>query len=107
MKFVSKEIKIGFFGLTYKPNSDDLRESPSIKIVSKISNEPNLLIHVIEPNIKKLPEFLPKNLIFMDYKEAVKKMDVIVTLVKHDEFIYVKKHIKKNTVKIDACGIFN
>ena len=51
-----KEIKISCLGLSFKPNIDDLRESPAIKIASELSLKYEHQVISVEPHIKNLPE---------------------------------------------------
>ncbi len=74
-----KKIKIGIFGLSFKPNVNDLRESPSIKIISRLNENYNLLI--CEPNIENHPEFF-----LTDIEYTKKHSDLLVFLVAHDQF---------------------
>lgn len=92
-----KIINIGFLGATYKANSEDLRESPSLKIIKYFTNKRNIKILVAEPNIvNKKIDFL--NIINTNY--VIKKSHLIVILVNHDQF---KKNILK--YKIDLLDI--
>tara|TARA_Y100000589_G_scaffold122176_1_gene116525 strand:+ start:2037 stop:3239 length:1203 start_codon:yes stop_codon:yes gene_type:complete len=78
-KFGSKP-KIGCLGLTFKPDVDDLRESPALKIVNElIMNEYD--IYIAEPNIKEY-----KNIKIYQYNEVLNKADLIFILVSHKEF---------------------
>lgn len=96
-----KELKIGIYGLTFKPNIDDLRESPALKIAQKIA----LLdceVFAIEPNITSF-----KGLKMMNINESIDAIDLKVFLVKHKEFCKRSflKSIQGNQL-LDFCGIF-
>ena len=54
-KIKKKKISISFYGITYKPNSDDFRESPALEIVRNFSKKSNIECLIVEPNLKKLP----------------------------------------------------
>ena len=91
--------KVAMMGLAFKPDIDDLRESPAIDIVSeimKLSNNTEILIS--EPNLSRHQFF---NL--TDYNESFQKADIVVFLVAHTPF----KTLPKNTNKeiLDFCGI--
>lgn len=76
---------VALLGLAFKPNIDDLRESPAVNIAQKMLNADNANILLVEPNINQLPEKLAAgNLVSLE--EAVKQADVLVVLVAHDEF---------------------
>lgn len=73
--------KIAILGLAFKPDIDDLRASPAIKIAAKLTKESFAEWMVVEPNIPSHPQFE-----LTPYEEAVAKADVIVVLVKHSKF---------------------
>ena len=73
--------KIAILGLAFKPDIDDLRASPAIKIAAKLTKESFAEWMVVEPNIPSHPQFE-----LTPYEEAISKADVIVVLVKHTKF---------------------
>jgi len=81
-----KEITIGILGLSYKPNIDDLRESPSMEIALSLK-EKGYNIVGCEPNVKKEEIKGIKNL---PLNEILKEADYLVLTLAHNEF---KKHI--------------
>lgn len=90
---------IALMGLAFKPNIDDLRESPAKYIVQKVlQNDNNGECFIVEPNIKEHNVFK-----LTDYNEAVAKADIIVFLVAHNEF----KELSLGTDKVvlDFCGV--
>ncbi|NCP84918.1 MAG: UDP-N-acetyl-D-mannosamine dehydrogenase [Bacteroidetes bacterium] len=90
---------IAIMGLAFKPNIDDLRESPAKYIAQKVlQNDNNGEYFIVEPNIKENKVFKLTN-----YKEAVEKADIIVFLVAHKEFKDLE--ITKDKVVLDFCGI--
>jgi UDP-N-acetyl-D-mannosaminuronic acid dehydrogenase len=84
-------------GLAFKPNIDDLRESPALYIAKEIYKSPQKCM-IVEPNISVHDFFNLTNL-----KQAVKLCDIIVILVKHDEFASLV--LNENQVLIDFCGV--
>jgi len=86
-----KKIKIGFLGVSYKPNTGDLRESPAIKIVNYIIKK-GYEVAVCEPNIDSHPIF---HLSTID--KLLKSCELIVKLVGHNEF----KELSNNEAIID------
>lgn len=91
---------IAMMGLAFKPNIDDLRESPAKQIVSKVMqscNNANIL--VVEPNVKVHNVFK-----LTDYKEAYDKADIAVFLTAHNPFKTLPWSDEK--VILDFCGIY-
>lgn len=82
-----KNPKIGCLGLAFKPDIDDLRESPALQIVQSLSQEPNCQIYAVEPNIEKLPSSFNDNVILASLEDALQNCDIVAVLVKHREFI--------------------
>lgn len=93
----SLEPKVACFGIAFKPDIDDLRESPSLQIVNQLLLK-GLGLIVAEPNIKT-----HKTIKITDYKEAVSEADIIVFLVAHKEFKHLE--IPEDKVVIDICGV--
>ena len=90
---------IAIMGLAFKPNIDDLRESPAKYIAQKVlQNDNNGEYFIVEPNITEHNVFKLTN-----YKEAVEKADIIAFLVAHYEFKDLE--ISKDKVVLDFCGI--
>ncbi len=93
--------RIALLGLAFKPNIDDLRESPAKYIVQKVlQNANDEEYYIIEPNINEHKVFK-----LTSYEEAIDKADIIVFLVAHDEFKNYKT-IKEKIV-LDFCGALN
>lgn len=91
---------VAMMGLAFKPNIDDLRESPAKYIVTKVMqgcNNANIL--VVEPNIKEHNVFK-----LTDYKEAYDKADIVVMLVAHDPFKTLPW--TEDKVILDFCGVY-
>ena len=91
---------IALMGLAFKPNIDDLRESPAKYIVQKVLQNANNEIHyIVEPNIKEHTVFK-----LTDYMEAVENADIVAFLVAHDEFKTIE--ISKEKQVLDFCGVY-
>ena len=90
---------IALMGLAFKPNIDDLRESPAKYIVNKVlQNDSNSEYFIVEPNIDSHNVFKLTN-----YNEAIVKADILVFLVSHEVFKNLK--ISNDKVILDFCGI--
>lgn len=95
-----REPVVALMGLAFKPNIDDLRESPAKYIASKVMqghNNGDFLI--VEPNVKEHKVFK-----LTHYKEAYEKADIVAFLVAHDKFKELEWRDDK--IILDFCGIF-
>ena len=91
---------VAMMGLAFKPNIDDLRESPAKCITTKVMQACNNAdILVVEPNVKEHKVFK-----LTDYKEAYEKADIVVFLTAHDPFKELS--YTKGKVILDFCGIY-
>lgn len=101
------EITVACFGLAYKSNIDDIRESPSIKIVEALASSSSSTIIVVEPNISVLPEALAKfNVVLVDGDEGC-LADILVVLVAHDDFRVILKDRNDASKVVNICGAFH
>lgn len=90
--------KLALMGLAFKPNIDDLRESPAKYIAQKVLQDAqDEQYYIVEPNIKD-----HKVLKLTDYKTAVDQADIIVYLVAHNEF---KSLDTAGKIVLDFCGV--
>ena len=92
----TKKAKIACMGLAFKPNIDDLRESPALHIARTLKAD-SLDIIAVEPNINTHKEFE-----IVSYKEALQEADIVVFLVGHTEF---KELEVSDKIVLDFCGI--
>ena len=85
----------------FKPNIDDLRQSPANFVAQKIlQNDINGKYFIVEPNINEHNVFK-----LTDTETAISNADIIVFLVAHNEFENIK--IRKDKLVLDFCGIIN
>lgn len=90
--------KIACLGLAYKPNIDDLRESPALYITERLVSEGYDILPV-EPHVDRFEKFQ-----IYDLEEALEKADLVVFLVAHNKF----KHLNiKDKDILDFCGVLN
>lgn len=91
---------VAMMGLAFKPNIDDLRESPAKYITTKVMQACNNAdILVVEPNITSHNVFK-----LTDYREAYDRANIVVFLTAHDPFKTLPYRTDK--VILDFCGIF-
>jgi UDP-N-acetyl-D-mannosaminuronic acid dehydrogenase len=104
-----KQPVIAALGIAFKPDIDDLRESPSLNIVDKLAGQiEGAEIKVVEPNVEELPERLAKhaNLSKADFEEAVDAADIVLLLVDHHQFKEADRALLEQKVVIDTKGIW-
>ena len=90
---------VAMMGLAFKPNIDDLRESPAKYITTKVMQSgSNADILVVEPNVAEHNVFK-----LTDYREAYDKADIVVFMVAHDPFKTLPRRDDK--IILDFCGI--
>src|SRR5690554_1905050 len=99
-----KDIKVACLGLAFKPDIDDLRESPAMQITQAIA-EISCQVLAVEPNIEALPDKLQHSHVELaELKTAIEKADVICVLVKHKQFIEFSS-IQSAELLVDAVGL--
>ena len=100
--------KVACLGLAFKPDIDDLRESPALEITAHLAHEINGEIFAVEPFVEKLPASLEKyrNVQFRNVASAVADADVIVLLVNHRQFASIDRTLLEGKVVIDTRGMW-
>lgn len=97
----NRKPSVAIMGLAFKPNIDDLRESPAKYIAQKVLQDAqDEQYYIVEPNIIDHQVFKITNC-----DEAIKKADILVFLVAHDEFKNL--HIDSEKIVLDFCGVLN
>lgn len=92
---------IALMGLAFKPNIDDLRESPAKYIVQKVLQDAqDENYYIVEPNITSHQVFK-----ITPYQEALEKSDIVAFLVAHQEFKEVS--LNEDQILLDFCGVLN
>lgn len=100
------EVKIACFGLAFKPDIDDLRESPAMEIAHMISEWHVGKTMVVEPNIEQLPKKLIGHAELATIDDALRDADVIVMLVDHKQFKAIPAEQVVQTYIVDTKGVW-
>lgn len=99
------DIKVACLGLAFKPDIDDLRESPAVGVAKKIASL-GCKVQAVEPNINELPTKLQGTGIELSaLGSALANADVVCVLVKHRPFIEAITEIRKHSQCIDVVGL--
>jgi UDP-N-acetyl-D-mannosaminuronic acid dehydrogenase len=100
------DITVACLGLAFKPDIDDLRESPALNITTQLSHL-GCNVSAVEPNIEALPQGLdlPNLKLSPSLEEAIADADVVCVLVKHKGFISARGEIQNSSQIVDAVGL--
>ena len=98
---------VACLGATFKANVNDMRESPSLKIVEALAKKPNLEVLLVEPHIESLPKSLEGIARKESLESALKEADIVLLLVDHREFSYITKDELKDKIVIDTKGFLS
>lgn len=103
-----KTPRIACFGLSFKANIDDLRESPALQIVIELARIGAGKLFVVEPNITSLPASLAQfdNVELVSIDHALKESDIVLGLVDHSEFRNLESDSLNETIVIDTRGMW-
>ena len=96
---------VACLGLAFKPDIDDLRESPALQLVEDLAAEGHQLA-VVEPNIKTLPSSLAgrPNVTLLPLEEALAQADIITVLVGHHSFLNLQANMVQGKTVMDFVG---
>lgn len=95
-----KKPQVALMGLAFKPNIDDLRESPAMKIAKHLVAEmPDVKFNIVEPNISSHPDF---NIV--DFQTAFEQSDIVVYLTAHKQFFMLPQEANDKLI-LDFCGV--
>ncbi|CAI1065500.1 UDP-N-acetyl-D-mannosamine dehydrogenase [Serratia ficaria] len=102
----ASEVKIACFGLAFKPNIDDLRESPAVEVAHLIADWHVGETLAVEPNVEQLPKTLAGQVTLKSIADALRQADVIVMLVDHQQFKAIRPEEIKQTWVVDTKGVW-
>lgn len=100
----SRDVTVACFGLAFKANIDDLRESPAVAIAQQVVETHPGRVLAVEPNIEELPRKLPGSLILTSADVALQEADIVVLLVDHKEFREVVPNPRQ--LVVDTRGLW-
>ncbi|MDE9481770.1 UDP-N-acetyl-D-mannosamine dehydrogenase [Xenorhabdus bovienii] len=100
------EIKIACFGLAFKPNIDDLRESPAVHITKMVAQWHVGQTVAVEPNVHELPNSLKERVELVDMQQALNEADVVLMLVDHSQFKAIAGREIKQKWVVDTKGVW-
>jgi UDP-N-acetyl-D-mannosaminuronic acid dehydrogenase len=99
------DLTVACLGIAFKPDIDDLRESPALGIAQQVADF-GCRVQVVEPNIEALPASLRRgNVLLATFEEAIAQADVVCVLVKHKPFINQAHAVRGKDAVIDAVGL--
>ncbi len=98
--------KVACLGLAFKPNVDDLRESPAVEIAAALADD-GFEVMAVEPHVNALPKTLADrdNLVLTSLDEALEQSDIVLLLVGHAAFAGANESLEDRAV-IDAVGLW-
>ena len=82
----ASEIAIACFGLAFKPDIDDLRESPAMAVAQRIAAWHSGKTWVVEPHVTTIPDRLAQDASLVSAEQALQQADILVMLVDHARF---------------------
>lgn len=99
------DLTVACLGLAFKPDIDDLRESPALGIAQQVAKL-GCKVLVVEPNIHELPKSLETaNVELVSIEDAIRYADALCVLVKHSPFIEARQKLQAHSVVVDAVGL--
>jgi UDP-N-acetyl-D-mannosaminuronic acid dehydrogenase len=102
-----KRHTVACLGLSFKPNIDDLRESPAVEVVKLLAERGIADVVAAEPHVHALPRELDGlGIEFTDALSAIDRADIVVLLVDHRQFSLIDATALKDKTLIDTRGLW-
>ena len=102
----ASEVTIACFGLAFKPDIDDLRESPAVGVTQKIAEWHSGKTWVVEPHIEQLADSLAVNAELVSCEQALAQADILVMLVDHRAFRAINAADVQQNWIVDTKGVW-
>jgi len=102
----ASDITIACFGLAFKPNIDDLRESPAVGVAQKIAEWHSGTTWVVEPHIEQLADSLADKAELVSCEQALAQADILVMLVDHRAFRAIDAADVQQNWIVDTKGVW-
>lgn len=99
-------LRVVCLGLAFKPNIDDLRESPALAICEQLVDMPGIEVIAVEPHIDTLPDRLAGRVRLEDLATALQTADIALLLVDHAVFQGAQVHLAAGAQVIDTRGLW-
>ena len=102
----SESLVVSCLGVAFKPDIDDLRESPALEITKRLVRELPGKVNVVEPNALELSDGLKDKAELLATDKAIASSDILVLLVDHKEFKAVDRKLLQGKLVVDTRGIW-
>jgi UDP-N-acetyl-D-mannosaminuronic acid dehydrogenase len=99
--------RIALLGLSYKPNVDDLRESPAVAVAEELMAAKAGELFLVEPHLADPPRtFVDKPKVhWTNVDEAIREADIVALLVAHEQFRHIDRAALSEKILIDTVGL--
>ncbi len=102
-----EELTIACLGLAFKPDIDDLRESPALAIAQQVGVMGFAQLILVEPNISEIPQGFDRELTkFLDLEVALLEADLVLLLVDHTPFKEMDLSLLSGKQVVDTRGVW-
>lgn len=101
------DVTVSCFGLAFKADIDDLRESPALMITKRIAHCHRGTVLAVEPNISALPASFEGEMTLVSTEAALAKSDVVVLLVDHKAFKAIDSRALEGKTVVDTKGLWD